>query len=208
MARLIAGAVLAGGRSTRLQRDKTKMYMHNNGVDMLHHTYACLHAIIQNCWVVCRKGQSVADLPCINDVYENVGPIAGIVAALTHAEAMDCKAVMAISCDLPLMQPAIIKRLLDTWMATQQSQLTAFFNRRTCKLEMLAAIYGINALPLFKQAIAEGHYKLNAIIPWAKTTVVFTDAETEVALFNVNTPEDLGMAQAMLAQRKSPTKQA
>lgn len=202
----IAGAVLVGGRSTRLKTDKTKLCLHTKGVDMMHHTYAWLHTLVDDCWLICRKGQSVADLPHLNDILENAGPIAGITAALMHANALHYKAVLAISCDLPLMQTCVISKLISTWMASPNSMLTAFFNRQTYKLEMMAAIYGVNTLPLFKQAISTGHFKLKSVVPWGNTTVVFTDAESEKALFNVNTPAELSAAQNILANRKSPAK--
>lgn len=202
----VAGAILTGGRSTRLKTDKTKLCLHGDGTDLLHQTYACVHSIIQECWLVCRKDQSALDLPCIFDKYENAGPMAGIVAALSQAKDLGYKAILALSCDLPLMQPVILQKLLATWMIAPKSLATTFFNRRTNKLETLATIYSTEALPLFTRAIEKGYFRLNAIIPWGCTTVVFTDAETEMALFNVNTPEDLAMAQAMLSNRKSPTK--
>lgn len=206
MGKKIAGAVLVGGRSSRLKTDKTKLCLHASGVDMLHHTFACVHAIIDDCWLVCRKDQSVEDLPYINDVRENAGPIAGIVAALTHAKTLHYKAILAISCDLPLMQASVIRKLLDTWESAPESMLTAFYNRRTHKIEMLAAIYGVNALPLLSTALANEHFKLKSAIPWSNTTLVFTDAKSEKALFNLNTPAELTAVQNILAKRKSPTK--
>lgn len=188
---MIAGYILAGGKSSRLGTDKTRLHIFDRETDLLHQTYSCAKKVLASCWVVCRKEQNYEDLPCIKDRHEGIGPIAGIFSALLHARAQRVSAILVLSCDLPFIHPATLEILIESSRQNSQSLLTAYYNRQTHKTEMLAAVYSVASLPLVAKAIQAGYFKLNRVIPWTQRTLLFSDQESEHALYNINTPEDL-----------------
>lgn len=195
---MIAGYVLAGGKSSRLGTDKTQLRLFDMKVDLLHQTYTCAKTALPSCWVVCRREQNYPDLPCINDHHEGIGPIAGILAALLHAKKQHFSAILALSCDLPFIHHTTLEQLIMASQQNPQTMLTAFFNRQTHKAEMLSAIYTVSSTPLFINAIKAGHFKLNRIIPWTHRTILFSDRKSERDLFNINTPDDLQHARNLI----------
>ena len=199
---MIAGAVLAGGKSTRLGTDKTKLSLENAGEDLLHSTFACLNSIVNECWIVCRKEQTFVDVPIIHDAFSDCGPAAGIYTALQHASVRGYRAVFVLSADLPFIDRDCIKKLVKAWLGSEDALLTAYFNRTIAKTEMLAAIYSVRAIPLFRRAIMHNLLKLNAIIPWQERHLLYTTEREEQALFNINTPADLLQAQKYWATKK------
>jgi molybdopterin-guanine dinucleotide biosynthesis protein A len=80
---VLFGLVLAGGASTRMQRDKAALLYH--GKPQLQWTYDLLTEVCERVFVSVRANQAQdplrAGLPQIIDRLEGKGPIAGIVAA-------------------------------------------------------------------------------------------------------------------------------
>ena len=108
----IVGLVLAGGRSTRMGRDKAGLQF--EGRTQLSRAFGLLSALTTRCFVSVRADQredplragfaQVIDLP-----NGPAGPIGGIRAAqLAHPEA----AWLVLACDLPLLDAATLQHLI------------------------------------------------------------------------------------------------
>ena len=83
----VYGLLLAGGRSTRMQRDKAALEYH--GRSQLAHAYERLAAAVERAFVSVRPDQ-VDDpvrrpYPQVVDQRAGLGPLAGILAALDWA---------------------------------------------------------------------------------------------------------------------------
>lgn len=106
------GLVLAGGASTRMQRDKAAIDYH--GQSQLHWTFHLLSHVCAATFVSVRPDQreepTRAGLPQIVDRQPGIGPIAGISAALhAHPKA----AWLVVACDLPFLNEQTLRYLVE-----------------------------------------------------------------------------------------------
>src|SRR5262245_7806253 len=106
------GLVLAGGASTRMQRDKAAIEYH--GQSQLHWTFHLLSHVCAATFVSVRPDQreepTRAGLPQIVDRQPGIGPIAGISAALhAHPKA----AWLVVACDLPFLNEQTLRYLVE-----------------------------------------------------------------------------------------------
>jgi len=70
-----------------------------------------LSGCVDEVWLVAREGQALArdDLPVARDPAQGLGPLAGVVAGL---RAIPAERAFAVSCDSPLLEPALVRHLL------------------------------------------------------------------------------------------------
>ena len=188
------GLLLAGGASTRMQRDKAALDYH--GRPQLHWAYDLLRSHCAQVFVSVRPDQ-VADpiraaLPQIVDEHEGVGPIAGIAAAQSrHPEA----AWLVMACDLPFVSDQTLGSLIAQRDPSRSA--TAFRSSSDGLPEPLCAIYEPSSRAAILASIAAGRncprkFLINSGVP-------LLDLPEPTALDNVNTPQELTRAAAQLA---------
>src|SRR5665811_1291599 len=107
------GLVLAGGRSTRMRSDKAALTY--QGHTQLERAMSLLGTLVPRSFVSVRADQGDDPLRArferILDRHENIGPIAGLLAAqAAHAHA----AWLVLACDLPLLDRASLEHLLGS----------------------------------------------------------------------------------------------
>src|SRR5580658_10718000 len=112
MAPPLYGLVLAGGRSTRMQRDKaTLSYQGRNQLDR---AMDLLGSCVAQAFVSVRTDQRAEDTraryPQVVDTRDGLGPIAGIAAAQAH---FPDAAWLVLACDLPHLDRRVIQFLID-----------------------------------------------------------------------------------------------
>lgn len=200
----IVGVVLAGGLSTRLGQDKTRLRLHGESAPgMLARTAELLHAVTGEVWISCRGNrpcpvsESGVDGPYyrLNDEVEGMGPFGGVITALRVAQGP----VLVLSCDLPFMERAVLERLLARRAARQPGTLmTTFRQVETGFIESLVAIYEFEALPLFRQALEDGERKLSRVVPPDLREHIPYSVREALPFFNINYPADLEMARRII----------
>lgn len=115
---------------------------------LLERSVALLRPLCEQVWVSCRAGQTYARQNCVPDLLPASGPICGVHAALVRARAEGIPAVLALSCDLPLMHTGMLRRLVAAFAASPRQSLMTAFMAPNGWTESLAAIYGWRP-PLF-----------------------------------------------------------
>ncbi len=181
------GLVLAGGKSSRLGQDKTRVV--HEGQTLLTRTAALLERHVDQVFVSSRQDiDTGGPWPVILDETERIGPAGGIITALRKLGGP----ILVLACDLPFMEDGVIKRL----MAARQSRphhcvLTAWQLKDSGFIENLVAIYEQESLPLLEEGVGRGLFKLSRLIPAElRHTVTYTEDERDI-FFNVNYPADL-----------------
>lgn len=133
-------------------------------------------------------------LPVLPDSIDGfVGPLAGIVAALDWAAAQGADHVVSVPADTPFLPPDLVPQLLlaitDAPIAMAE---TATGRHPTC------GIWPTELRDRLRADIMGGQRRLGG---WAldqgAATVRFPDT-TPDAFFNINTPEDLALANTLL----------
>ena len=101
----VTAFVLAGGKSSRMGRDKA--FLELEGRTLLSLALEAASAVAASVWIVGNAAKFAAFAPVVEDMYSERGPLAGIHAALA-ATATDLNLILAV--DLPFIQtelPAI-----------------------------------------------------------------------------------------------------
>lgn len=132
------GLVLAGGRSTRMRRDKATLAYH--GRSQLEAAFELLAATVDRCHISVRPDQIDEPLrrrfPQIVDRHAQLGPLAGILAAQqSHPEV----AWLVLACDLPFLDPASLQHLIA--QRDRGALATAYRSAHDGLPEPLCAIY-------------------------------------------------------------------
>jgi molybdopterin-guanine dinucleotide biosynthesis protein A len=193
----VYGLVLAGGRSTRMGRDKAAL-AYGGGTPQLERAMALLAPHVERAFVSVRAEQSAEPLRArfaqILDTHENLGPIAGILAAQArHPQA----AWLVLACDLPLLDAATLEHLLRS--RAPQRAATAYRSSHDRLPEPLCAIYEPHARETLTAYVAAGRDCPRNFLLGADTLLI--DEPSPRALDNVNTPTEYGNAMSTVIRR-------
>jgi molybdopterin-guanine dinucleotide biosynthesis protein A len=189
------GLVLAGGRSTRMQRDKAALSYH--GRTQLEWAMELIAPHVERAFVSVRPDQANDPVRTkfarIVDRHENLGPIAGIAAAQAeHPEA----AWLVLACDLPFLDGGTLKHLI--WARQPERQATAYRSSHDGLPEPLCAIYEPASRAAISAYIATGKHCPRKFLLQADAALI--DEPNPRALDNVNTPEEYGSAMKDLSK--------
>lgn len=189
------GLVLAGGRSTRMQRDKAAIE-YRPGETQLDLAMKLLEGRVARAFVSVRSEQAgdaararytqIVDHPGVE------GPIAGIAAAQARCPDM---AWLVLACDLPFLD----SRTLDALIAarTGRHEATAFRSSHDGLPEPLCAIYEPGSRAALAKHIAAGRNCPRKFLINAHTLLL--DQPDPRALDNVNTVDEYVEAMSALS---------
>lgn len=183
------GLVLAGGRSSRMQRDKAALPY--AGRSQLERAVELITPFVERVFVSVRPDQTGDPLRArfaqIVDTGEAAGPIAGVVAAQSrHPDA----AWLVLACDLPLLDRGTLEHLLRS--RRPERQATAYRSSHDGLPEPLCAIYEPSSREAVRAYIASGGDCPRKFLVQADTALL--DQPEPGALDNVNTPKEYGSA--------------
>lgn len=196
------GLVLAGGRSTRMQRDKAALE-YRPGVTQLDAAMQLLEGRVARAFISVRADQTDATrarYPRIVDRGDVAGPIAGISAALTeHPDT----AWLVLACDLPFLDA----RTLDFLVAARDPArvATAFRSSHDGLPEPLCAIYEPRALAAIRAHIAAGKNCPRKFL--INSDVHLLDQPDPRALDNVNTVAEYSLAMSSQGPNDTPARE-
>lgn len=195
----VAAALLLGGASRRMGRDKAHMTL--AGVAFATRLAKLLDSISEELWLV--GGEPPPEAPG-RRVPDPAGPrcaLRGLVAALETSAA---ERVLVVATDLPLLTADLLLGLVAWPEADAVVPKDAEAAQPLCALYRRAAV-----LPVAAQRLAAGELALQGVLDAVQTSYVAGDALRALdpdtrALSNLNTPEDVARAEQWLA-RSRPT---
>ena len=176
-----SAAVLAGGKSSRMGRDKAALPF--NGSTLLAYQIQKLRALGIEDIMVSGSSLYVSGVRPVPDIYPGHGPLSGIHACL--AEAL-CQAVLFLSVDTPLIPPDALQLLLD---AHVNGATLLCHNGQT---EPLLGVYDRSLSGLCEPILQSGHTKVWRLLDQVEARLVPFDAD-ESAFLNCNTPQEYNM---------------
>ncbi len=184
------GVVLAGGVGRRMGGGKATVPLH--GKPLLAYPVAALQTLLPEVVVVAKRDTELPALPGIpiwTEPDEPRHPLTGIVHALAQT---DGRAVLVCAGDMPFATTALVRMLVD---ADAQGS-PAVVPRTQHGLQPLLARYEPQALAPLAAALAAPLGPLRATV--AALAPRELPCEDERLFFNVNVPEDLLTAAALL----------
>jgi molybdenum cofactor guanylyltransferase len=187
------GLVLAGGRSHRMRRDKAGLTY--SGRTQLERAMALLEPHVQRAYVSMRPDQSADGLRArfaqILDTRENLGPLAGVLAAQAHHPDA---AWLVLACDLPFLDEETLRHLLRARAPTRSA--TAYRSSYDGLPEPLCAVWEPRTREPLAAYVAAGGQCPRQFLQGADTELL--EPIKSAALDNINTPEEYGSAMAAL----------
>lgn len=187
--------VMAGGQSRRLGRDKALIPF--EGEPLLARVVRRLHEVCGEVIVV-GPPERAAVVPGVRvapDIYAGAGPLAGIHVSLKTASHDRC---LVVACDMPFLNVDLMRHLLA--LAPEYDVVLPRYGGYTHQLH---AVYAKTCLPYIEAQLNRGDYKIDRFFPQVRVRYV-DEPELRrydpllISFFNVNTPESLAEAQAIL----------
>lgn len=191
----VVGLVLAGGRSVRFGGEKAVALL--DGKPLLEWAALRLRSVCARVAANVRPGTEAEvvakslDLPVLYDeLGDALGPLAGVKVGLMWAEDQGARALAVSPCDAPLLPDDLYVRLIEN------AEGGAALAETTDGLEPLCALWPVAALPIVRDALADGAHPptWRVLERIGARKVPF---ESREAFANVNTRDDLAAIEAV-----------
>ncbi len=187
----MTGIVLAGGRSSRMGRDKSVLPWHNSDL---------VQTVIRKVGQVCEDIVLVSNQPrnvppgvrVVGDIIPDMGPLGGIHAGLTHAKS---PFAFVTACDMPYIVPEAISFLLqqagEEWDVVIPSNGDQF--------EPMFAVYRQTCIPAIETLLKENRRQIIGFFPLIRLKKIdvsrLRQFDKELTMFtNINTAEEYARA--------------
>lgn len=197
----VSGALLLGGTSRRMGRDKARLAV--GGVPMARRGLTVLRALFDDVLAVDRPGRPARRWPPgVRRVADPEGsPAAALTGIATALAAARHPWVLVLACDMPFPAPDLLTGLCRTALALPAGDRPKVVVPRTGRvLHPLCAVYHRGLLAEVRARLAAGDLKVQVL---ARAHGAFVDEATLRAwdpdlagLTNVNTPAELARARA------------
>ncbi len=178
----VLGAVLTGGASRRMGRDKATLPI--DGVAMADRVAAALRTGCAEVVAIGPSERAGAQQP-VADLFPGEGPVGGVITALREAERRGCSHAFVVACDLAFLDAATVQRLLVAGLGPGAGSIAV---AHTDRVEPLCAVWPVSILAPVEHIFAAGERAMHRVLDALALTRVDVRA---AALRNVNTPGDL-----------------
>ncbi len=187
-------AILAGGRSTRMGKDKATLKV--CGKTLIEQVYekACL--VFTDVVIVSNSHERFDGIaaPIIRDILPVQSPVVGIVSALLAAKT---PYIFALACDMPFVSVESIQQVLNEVRGED-----IIVPRTAAGLEPLHAVYSRSCISAFLTRIGMHRLKLTALFPYYVVKEVGAHpafVNKGISVFtNTNAREDLSVLERFL----------
>jgi len=180
----VTGVILAGGRSSRMGRDKAALEL--GGVSFFERILSVFRSLFPHVLIAGdRPDLAAPDLPCFPDRYPG-SALGGLYTGLLAAET---PYIFVAACDMPCPDPELIRAI-----AASRSGYDVVVPKTPAGLEPLFALYGKACLEPMRALLEAKNYRIYDFYPEVQVRYLEPDelpTGWERALVNVNTPEDL-----------------
>lgn len=185
----LTGAILAGGSSRRLGRDKVILKVDHKPLALW--VAEALAPVVEDLWLVTNHPQShlALGLPLVTDLIPFQGPMGGLATALFYART---PWVLVAAADAPFLAPALAAALAG---ATGKISRPALICRTERGLEPFPGLYAVRLLPRV-QDFLPGQRRFIAFLESLRPQIWGPEVwgrfdPTGASFFNLNRPEDL-----------------
>jgi len=178
------GLVLAGGKSTRMQKDKAMLNYH--GKPQQEYTIDLLKGICDKVYLSCRDQAQVSATPYdgIADTFIGLGPFGGILSAFMYEPNV---AWLVVAIDLPYLDIKTINILADCRNPSKIA--TTFIDPKNEFPEPLVTIWEPRAYPRMLDFLSRGYSCPRKVL--INSDVEIITNRDALAFTNVNTPEEM-----------------
>ena len=177
----ISGAILAGGKSTRMGTDKAFLML--QGQAFINIIVEKFKKLFKTVFIVADEQKKFiqAGVPVIPDIYKECGPLGGIHAALRYSPASH---IFIAPCDTPLISTDLIQYLITS---AKPNEIT--IGQANERIHPLFGVYPCSAVTIIEQYLNDGKRKVLDVfneVPHSILSLVHWSNE----LYNVNDSEE------------------
>jgi len=176
----IPAVIFAGGKSSRMGRDKALLPF--AGFDSLaQYQYARLQKLFEKVYLSAKEEKFDFNAALIPDRYETSSPLSGILSIF---ETLDADDVFILSVDAPFVDEKVIGKLLEE----NEKEVDAVIAQSPGGLQPLCGIYKRSLLPLAQAYFRVDRHRLTQLLKEAKSKVVVFDKDEPFT--NLNHPHE------------------
>jgi molybdopterin-guanine dinucleotide biosynthesis protein A len=194
--REITGIILAGGKSSRMGRDKGLCTF--NGKALVEYAMETLRSLCGELMISANhypEKYSAYGIPIVADEVKDIGPMGGIYSCLKRTKTQHN---LILSCDTPFVGTLLMKHLLSK---VEKEQVVVPAHHKFL-VEPLAAYYATNVIGDIQEAMARQDYKLLNLFKRVRFKSVPLDKMLsfydENSFLNINRPSDLEQAEQII----------
>lgn len=199
-----AAIILAGGKSTRLGRDKASELL--LGRPLLQRVIDRLAGLVDEYVIVSAVGQELPQVvvpvapSVVEDIYPETGPLGGIYTGLKAARA---PVGLAVACDMPLLQRPLVAELLR--LAPEYDVVLPVADDFP---QTLCAVYAKACLEPMRRQIEAGKYRITGFFADVRTRLLGPEEWRDLdpgglSFQNLNREDDLKRAAEILRSESS-----
>jgi molybdopterin-guanine dinucleotide biosynthesis protein A len=179
----ITAIILAGGKSSRMGRDKGSLIL--NGSSFLRRIIEVVKPIVNDIIIVSNNpGHDMMDCIRVNDHIENSGPLAGLYAGLFHSTT---PFNLVLSCDIPFIKTSILEQLIN--QIDDDNDVVQIESHG--KTMPLIAVYKKECMYECLKLLNIGERRLRVAVKQFKTKNIPLHASLDRYISNVNTTQQL-----------------
>jgi molybdopterin-guanine dinucleotide biosynthesis protein A len=176
----IQGLVLAGGKSSRMGKDKGALAYH--GKSQIDYSVELLEHNLVSTYVSVAQHQELSMYECIQDKFIGLGVFGAICSAFQQDPN---KAWLVLATDLPFINSDLIQLLLKN--RNPKKVATAIKGKSKEFVEPLITIYEPKAYPILLSYLAQGYSCPRKVLINSDVEIVEVD---DGLIRNINTPEE------------------
>ncbi len=195
----VTGVIQAGGRSTRMGGEP-KALMELGGKRIIERIVDVLGPVLPDLLIVTNTPELYAflGLPMVPDVFPDHGSLGGIYSGLKAAKGA---AAFTVACDMPFLKAEVVRLVVS-----HAGEADVVIPKVGGQYETLHALYAKACLPHMEAALKANRFKVIGFFHQVKVleipeAEVVRLADPHVCFMNVNTPEELAQARAILDAR-------
>ena len=193
----ITGVVQAGGKSTRMG-GTPKALVELGGRRLIERVVGVVREVVDDVLIVTNTPDlyRFLGLPMVADVFVDHGSLGGIYSGLAAASG---DAAFTVACDMPFLSSAVARLVVE-----RAGEADVVVPRAGDQLQTLHAVYGKRCLPAMEARLRAGRFKIVGFFDEVRVlevpeAEVARHADPALVFMNVNTPEELARARALIA---------
>jgi len=207
----ITSIILAGGRSSRLGREKLAEVI--AGKSLIERAISSLSSLSQEILIVISQKQARSSLSLytypeaktVVDLYSGKGSLIGIYTGLTHSANF---LNLVVACDMPFLNLDLLR-----YMVNISPGFDVVIPRIGDQMEPLHAVYSSNCIGPMEKLIEKGNLKITGFFDSVKVRYVENEEldrfdPERLSFFNINTEADLERARILAAQETTQRNRA
>ena len=190
----ITGIILAGGKSSRMGKDKGMIQL--AGKPLISYSIDALKPFCDQILISSNsEDYELFGYPVHKDIFPDSGPMGGIYSCLLQSSST---LNLVLSCDMPLVSQSLIKYILDK---SNKNSISVPVHGDNF-IEPLCASYSTTTIPYLKKLIEQNSLKLIDLIDIAPSRQIRLDSSLPFynpdLFLNINRPGDLVRASALI----------